>query len=818
MKPTLALRTLLIRRALPSAISAFCLLYPSAHAATWDGGGADNSTLTANNWGNNTVPASSTSLILTFAGSTQTTITWNGINTNTVNLRGLTFAGGAGAFTINNGTKTNVQFVGGNGTTPLLNNSSNLQTLNILSSVFYNGIKTFDGGASGAGFALNGGIDLRFDSMSSGQTNTLNLTGAANSTTAFISETGTSAALNAVTKNGTGKWTVTGNATYTGATTISQGTMEFQGSVSSSSITNNAAVIFNSASAQSYGNTISGTGTLTKQGVGTLTLSGTQSYTGATTISAGTLEVRGSLSSSSITNNAALVFNSGSAQSYGNTISGNGSLTKQGVGTLTLSGANTYTGATTIDAGTLRVGTTSTANAISITNHSFESPVVTNFQYTPTGAGWTFATGSGIARNTFFVNTPPDGSQAGFLQSNTAGISQTINVSENGFYNIDFQAQGRGGTLGPNGIILQVNGNTLGSWADTEISQSQWLSYGSRIYLEAGSHTLAFLGNNTAGGDKSSSIDNVRMNQPIGSLSTNTAVNITSAGATLDLNYTNQTIRSLTGVAGTSVINGNLIIGGTDTTTFAGVISGAGGLSITGGGAQTLSGTNTYSGATVIKQGTLSISSTGSINSTSGVTIGVASTAGTSEFNFNSSTALTQAVSFAAGSTGGTLSGNGTINQTVTITAGNTLAIGNSIGQMNFGDALILAGTTVMEIDGTVGAGLAGGHDFANVTNALTYGGALILDLGTIFGTGSYTLNLFDFASETGTFTTITLTDQYTGSLLDADSDGIWDLTSGNNTWQFTESSGVLGLTVIPEPSVALLGGIGLLFLLRRRR
>ena len=116
-------------------------------------------------------------------------------------------------------------------------------------------------------------------------------------------------------------------------------------------------------------------------------------------------------------------------------------------------------------------------------------------------------------------------------------------------------------------------------------------------------------------------------------------------------------------------------------------------------------------------------------------------------------------------------------------------------------------------------AGSAGGNDLANVTGALTYGGALTLDLGTIFGTGTYSWNLFDFAgADSGTFSTITLTDQYSGSLTDGDSNGIWDLTSGNNTWQFTESTGVLGLTVVPEPSAALLGALGMLVLLRRRR
>ena len=90
--------------------------------------------------------------------------------------------------------------------------------------------------------------------------------------------------------------------------------------------------------------------------------------------------------------------------------------------------------------------------------------------------------------------------------------------------------------------------------------------------------------------------------------------------------------------------------------------------------------------------------------------------------------------------------------------------------------------------------------------------------MGVIFGSGTYSWNLFDMVSETGTFPSITLADQYSGSLLDADLDGIWDLNSGDNTWQFTESTGVLGLTVVPEPSTALLGGLGVLALLRRRR
>ena len=70
-------------------------------------------------------------------------------------------------------------------------------------------------------------------------------------------------------------------------------------------------------------------------------------------------------------------------------------------------------------------------------------------------------------------------------------------------------------------------------------------------------------------------------------------------------------------------------------------------------------------------------------------------------------------------------------------------------------------------------------------------------NLDEVYGAG------FSVASNLGAFTEV------------AD---VWTKTDGGNTWTFTESNGVLGLTVIPEPKAALLGGLGLLALLRRRR
>jgi autotransporter-associated beta strand protein len=99
-----------------------------------------------------------------------------------------------------------------------------------------------------------------------------------------------------------------------------------------------------------------------------------------------------------------------------------------------------------------------------------------------------------------------------------------------------------------------------------------------------------------------------------------TAVNIDTAGGTLDLNGNVTTIGSLTGIAGTSVTLGSggiLTTGDSTSTIYAGVISGNGGIVKQGGGTFTLTGANTYSGSTSVTGGTLTIDTAGSVASTS---------------------------------------------------------------------------------------------------------------------------------------------------------------------------------------------------------
>ncbi|MEY3395309.1 MAG: hypothetical protein RL346_1545 [Verrucomicrobiota bacterium] len=246
--------------------------------------------------------------------------------------------------------------------------------------------------------------------------------------------------------------------------------------------------------------------------------------------------------------------------------------------------------------------------------------------------------------------------------------------------------------------------------------------------------------------------------------------------------------------------SGNKTISGTGNVTVTGAVTEnmtTGSFVKAGSGTLTLNGSYTSNNTTIVSGGTLFIN-------------GNASNA-TGAFNVN----------------GGNLGGIGTIGGATTIgnTSAATLAAGhNATGTLTFANTLTLGAnaTTIMEINGLAGAGATGGHDFINLTGAITagtftYGGALNLDIGTLFTT-SASWNLYDFTSETGTFTSITLADQYSGSLLDGNTDGVWELVDGTHSWTFTESSGVLNLTIIPEPSTLLLGSLGACLFFRRRK
>jgi autotransporter-associated beta strand protein len=576
---------------------------------------------------------------------------------------------------------------------------------------------------------------------------------------------------------------------------------------------------------------IAGTGlSLTKQGAGTLTLSGGNTYDGTTQVDGGFLVFRntgakaaglvtagaagsiglgvGAVSGDYTSANVAALFtntltgfslNSSSAVGIDTTagsfdqataLTSARNLTKLGTNTLTLSQANTYTGVTTLSAGAINLGVAENVGVSGpLGNSASANPgsIVLSggtLQYSAANTHDYSGRFSTAANQIYSVNT---NSQNVIWASNLASSGGTLAKLGAGSLTLSGNNTFTGNVTISTGELKITNANALGTGPKTINAQN--LGY---LSLDGSSGNIALTSNlsiTTAGLSILNLVGDNVINGTVKTIAGNGTSTITSDGGSLtlagnvDSGATGNRTLELSGISTDANTIGGAISNGT-ATTLAITKSGAGTWTLT-------SDTNTYTGATNVTNGKLVVN--GNISTSSLTTI----------------------------ASGATLAGSGTVGKTI---VNGTLAVGNSPGKMDFTDTLGLAGTTLMEIDGTAGAGITNGHDFVNLTGlgaagALNYGGALTLDLGAIFATGTYSWNLFDMVSETGTFATISLADQYSGNLLDTDLNGVWDLTSGDNTWQFTESTGTLGLAVIPEPSAAtLLGGMGILALLRRRR
>jgi autotransporter-associated beta strand protein len=204
------------------------------------------------------------------------------------------------------------------------------------------------------------------------------------------------------------------------------------------------------------------------------------------------------------------------------------------------------------------------------------------------------------------------------------------------------------------------------------------------------------------------------------------------------------------------------------------------GLTKAGVGALVLSGSSSYTGPTTVAAGSLFMD--GRLTS-SAVTV----------------------------QSGGLLGGSGTLG-TVSVLAGGTFSPGNSPGLLSIA-SLSLAGTTLMEIDGTGTRGVM--YDATDVSGGLTYGGSMLIDFGSSITTAlpdNTIFNLFDFATYSGTFSGITTANDgsfYAGlTFVDSGNGDKWTATKDSQTLEFTHSTG--NLVIVPEPAALALAGIGI--------
>ncbi len=177
--------------------------------------------------------------------------------------------------------------------------------------------------------------------------------------------------------------TLSGVCTYTGPTTINAGTLQIgnggtTGSIASTSgvaVSSGAFLSFNRSDALTHTPVISGAGAVTQVGSGTTSLNSTETYTGATTITAGALSIGAGSTTGTLLTTSGIAVSSGAflqvnrsdpvtLSSVGAAITGAGGLRQAGTGTTSISATQAYTGPTDITAGTLSIGTGSTAGAI----------------------------------------------------------------------------------------------------------------------------------------------------------------------------------------------------------------------------------------------------------------------------------------------------------------------------------------------------------------------------------------------------------------------------------------------------------------------
>lgn len=455
-----------------------------------------------------------------------------------------------------------------------------------------------------------------------------------------------------VTKDGTGRLTLTGASTYTGLTTINNGALRAQ---SATALGTNAAgtTVANGAALEIQGTitiagealTLNGTGIANTGALRNIT--NNNSYNGNITLAsdsrinsdANTLTINPA-AGNAISGNFNLTLGGAGAITVSRPIAiGTGNLTKDGTGTATFLLGNTYTGTTTVSAGALNIrnatGLGTSASGTSVT----------------AGASLQLQGGITITNEALTLNGLGVGS-AGALRNISGNNNYNGNITLGSASRINSDA----GILTINPAIgdsiTATNQNlTLGGAGNIVVSKA--ITTGTGTLTKDGTGTSTLLGANTYSGTTTISAGalNIQNNAALGTTAGATSVTtgaalqmqggITVTGEALTLNGTgvgnSGALRNISGsnnyngnitlgaatrinsdsgtltinpAAGNSIAatNQNLTLGGAGNIVVSRPIAtGTGTLTKDGAGTVTLNGANTFTGATTVAGGTLQL-------------------------------------------------------------------------------------------------------------------------------------------------------------------------------------------------------------------